>query len=358
MALISRYLIREISRPFLFILGALVAVFASYCAAGILASAVNSLLPTNTIAEIVALKVLIALDVLIPIALFASVVLGFGRLYGDSEITAMAALSVSPATMVGAVLTVSGYLAIGVAALSLVARPWAYRQLHNLSQASAAILNVGAMQAGTFYIGQNGHRVIYLGRRDTPGAPAQNVFIRLQYADHTEIIHAAQAEPLPAAAGGNPKVVLQDAHVYELGYAQPASDRIVNAQTLLVDPDNRGGASNRYATAATSSSRLAMSHSATDVAELQWRLSTPVSTLLLGLFGLPLSRVRPRQSRYARFGTALLVYCGYYLVCMSARSWVQQGLVPGFPGLWWAPALLGLALLAAWYRPPAWRHGA
>ncbi len=357
MALISRYLMREISRPFLFILGALVALFASYCAASILASAVNSLLPTDTIAEIVALKVLIALDVLIPISLFASVVLGFGRLYGDSEITAMAALSISPATMVGAVLTVSGYLAISVAAVSLLARPWAYQRLHNLSQASAAILNVDAMQAGTFYIGQNGDRVIYLGRRDGPGVPAGNVFIRLQYANHTEIIHAAHAEPMPSSTGGNPKVLLKDAHVYELGYAQPQSDRIVNAQTLMVDPDSRAGASGRYATPATSSARLAISHRAADVAEYQWRLSTPVSTLLLGLFGLPLSRVQPRQSRYARFGTAILVYSIYYLVCMSARSWVQQGVVPGFPGLWWAPALLALALLAAWYRPPAWRHG-
>ena len=87
-------------------------------------------------------------------------------------------------------------------------------------------------------------------------------------------------------------------------------------------------------------------------------LSTPLSTLLLGLCGLPLSRVKPRQSRYAKFGTAIGIYSLYYLVCMSARSLVQQGIVPAFPGLWWAPALLGAAMLAAWLGPAQWRRAA
>jgi lipopolysaccharide export system permease protein len=351
--MINRYLAREICKPFSVILGILAALFASYCLASVLASAVDSLLPIGAIAEIVLLKLLISLEVLVPISLFAGVVLGLGRLYSDCEITAMASISISPLTLLGAVLTVSAYLAFAVAALSLVARPWAYRQLAVLSQADAAILNVGAMAAGTFYTGQNGGRIIYLTRRAGSDAPAQAVFVWLKYADHVEVIHAGQAQ-VPGDTGA--KVNLSDAHIYDLGYSQAAADRVVDAKSMLVDPGD-AAAPAKYTTASMASARLAATHNPKTLSELQWRLSTPISTLLLGLCGLPLSRVRPRQSRYARFGVAILIYALYYLVCMSARSLVQQGIVPGFPGLWWAPALLGAGLLASWFGPTQWRRG-
>lgn len=350
---LSRYLIWEILRPFIFILGILVALFASYCAAGILADAVNSLLPTDTLLESVGLKVLISLEVLVPIALLISVVLALGRLYGDSEITAMFALSVSPKRVAGAVLTVSAWAALAVAALSLFGRPFAYQKLHQLYQRGQATLNVAAMQAGTFYVDEAGQRVIYFGGRAGPDAPARDVFVRLRYPDHTEIIHAAAADKV-TGANGDPLVGLHDAHIYRIGDDTGQGDEIVDARELTASPNGGGRAGGKYGIAALSSARLAFSGIAAEVAEWQWRLSTPVSTLLLGMLGLPLGRVRPRQSRYAKFGTAILIYAVYYLLCMSARTWVAQGVVAPFPGLWWAPALLGLTLaLALW--PPARR---
>ena len=110
----------------------------------------------------------------------------------------------------------------------------------------------------------------------------------------------------------------------------------------------------RYIEASTLRSLvLVVSHAPEDVAELQWRLSTPVSMLLLGLLGVPLSRAKPRQSKYAKMGTAILIYSGYYLLCTSARTWVQHGTMPSLPGIWWAPALLFLVLVAvaSWPLP-------
>jgi lipopolysaccharide export system permease protein len=354
--IVGRYLASAIYKPFFVILGVLAALFTSYCLADVLANAVDSLLPASAIAEIVALKLLISLEVLIPIALFAAVVLGFGRLHSDSEMTAMAAIAISPGKILGAVLTVSAYMALGVAGLSLMARPWAYRQLAALSNADAALLNVGAMAAGTFYTGEDGGRTIYLTHRGGPQSAAQAVFVWLKYPDHIEVIHAGEAKALASPLSQDRRVSLTDTHIYDLGYAAPGSDRAVNAESMVVDPSNADGQGTKYATASMSSARLAAAHGPGTLAELQWRLSTPVSTLLLGLCGLPLSRVKPRQSQYAKFGTAILIYSVYYLVCMSARSLVQQGIVPGFPGLWWAPALLGTLLLAAWFGPAQWRR--
>ena len=203
--IISRYLIRELSRPLALTLGILVSLFASYTAAGFLSNAVDGLLPPGLIAELIGLKVLISLEVLIPASLYVSVLLSLARLHGDSEFAAMSAIRVTPALLIRAVLTISGGLAIAVAALSLVVRPFAYQRLHTLSEHAATLLNLDAMEAGSFYVSQAGDRVIFLGHRDAPGATARDVFIRLRRPDGTEIVHARLADKmLRQAIAGRP----------------------------------------------------------------------------------------------------------------------------------------------------------
>src|SRR5258708_35315634 len=108
----------------------------------------------------IGLKALISLEVLIPVSLYFSVVLSFGKLNGDSAFTAMFALRVSPARVMGAVLTLSGCLALFVAGLSLVSRPWAYEQLHELSKRAAVTLDVTATEARTCYVVQHRNRLL------------------------------------------------------------------------------------------------------------------------------------------------------------------------------------------------------
>jgi lipopolysaccharide export system permease protein len=344
--IIYRYLIREISKPLTIILGILIGLFASYSAAGFLSDAVSGLLPIDTVAEMIGLKALISLEVLIPVSLYISVVLSFGRLYGDSEFTAMFALRVTPARVMGAVLTLSGSLALFVAGLSLVTRPWAYEKLHELSKRAEVTLDVTGMEAGTFYVSQHGNRVIFLSHRDGPASPAQDVFVQLWHNDRTEIVHARLAYPLSQTTpNSGSEIYLSDAHIYEIGHDDEQIDRAMTAQGIIVDPNRRDDTPPEYSSVAASSAHLAVSGSAADIAELQWRLSTPLSTLLLGMLGIPLSRAKPRQSKYEKFGTAILIYSGYYLLCTSARTWVQHGVVAEFPGIWWAPTILALFLL-------------
>ena len=350
--IINRYLVRELSKPLGIILGILLALFASYSASGFLSDAVDGLLPVGAIALLIGLKLLISLEVLIPASLYISVMLSFARLYSESEFAAMFALRLTPATMMRAVLTLSGYLALVVAALSLIVRPWAYERLHEISSRAGTLLGVNAMEAGSFYVGRDGSRVIFLAHRDGPGAPARDVFVKLRHSDRTEIIHARLAYELPKTGpGSNPEVYMSDAHVYEIERDKARPDQAVHASGLTVFPQGRNSEVLGYSAVAASSAHLAASGSAEDTAELQWRLSTPLSTLLLGMLGIPLSRTRPRQGRYSRFITALVVYFGYYLLCTSTRTWVQHGLMPRFPGIWWAPGLLALLLLSTSYGP-------
>src|SRR6201994_239165 len=151
--IISRYLLREIAGPLAIVLSVLAVLFTSYGAAGFLADAVNGLLPTDMIAQVIGLRTLIALEMLIPISLYLSVVMALGRMYVDSEMTALFALGLTPAKLMGIVFGLSLCTAVVVAGLSLVVRPWAYSRSHELANLAAASLNTNNMEAGTFYAG-------------------------------------------------------------------------------------------------------------------------------------------------------------------------------------------------------------
>ncbi|MBS0273132.1 MAG: LPS export ABC transporter permease LptF [Proteobacteria bacterium] len=350
--IINRYLIREISKPLATILIVLVTLFASYSAAEFLSDAVNGLLPTNTIGEMIGLKALISLEVLIPVSLYISVILSFGKLYSDSEFTAMFALRVTPARIMGSVLTLSGALAVLVALLSLFARPWAYEKLHALSKQAEAFANVDNMQAGTFYIAEDGGRVIFLKHRDGPKSTASDVFVQLIYPNRTRILFARHAYQLPEAGGRDrSEIHLSDAHLYDIGREKGQPDSVVDAQGIILRSPDPSLEQPEYSSVSAGTETLAISSKPPDIAEFQWRLSTPLSTILLGMLAVPLSRIRPRQSRYAKMGAAALIYSGYYLLFTSARTWVQQSAVAAFPGIWWVPASLAAVVAIIWVRP-------
>ena len=84
-------------------------------------------------------------------------------------------------------------------------------------------------------------------------------------------------------------------------------------------------------------------------AELHWRIAIPTMCMVLTFLAVPLSRLRPRQGRYARVWLAIMVYFVYSNLVSAGKVWLAHGTTPPFLGLWWthvAVALLALALLA------------
>jgi lipopolysaccharide export system permease protein len=345
------YLLREILGPFAAVLAVLCVLFMSYGAAGFLSDAVNGLLPTSMIAQVIGLQTLIALEMLIPISLYLSVVMALSRLYVDSEMTALFALGWTSARLMGIVFGLSLCTAVIVAGLSLVARPWAYTRSHELADVAEASLNSNNMQPGTFYVTGKGERTIYIERREGPATPAGGVFVQLRLrGGGTRLIYAVSIEQLSPVEGG-PRFHLSGAHVYDVDVDGSASEVVLNANDLnlhLVSPSLHPP---DYSAIAASTTHLRFSDSAPDIAEFQWRQSTPVTTLLLGMLGVPMSRAHPRQHRNTKVGIAILIYAGYYLLYESARTWVQIGVLPPFPGLWIAPASLALVLIFALLEP-------
>lgn len=108
MKLVEHYIMRGTRRLVLIIVGFLIFIFASYSSQRYLTEAANGTLALDVVLDIVFYKVLIALEMLLPVGLYVSVGVTLGQMYTDSEITAISAAGGSPGRLYKAVL----YLAI------------------------------------------------------------------------------------------------------------------------------------------------------------------------------------------------------------------------------------------------------
>jgi lipopolysaccharide export system permease protein len=353
--LLERYLIREIAKPALGVSAILAAVFVSYLLARYLGDVVDGLLPSRTIAFMVLLRTAISLEVLLPITLFLCVVMALSRLHADAEMVAMSALGVGPVRVVRAVGALAAGLAVGVAVLSLFVRPWAYEQSYRLRAEAGAELDLDRFQAGRFYAKQRGEYVVFADSDQPDEGRLAGVFVHNEERGIRQVVFAQRAYQRVDPVSGERTLVLLRGRHYRISPTVDGRDRAVGFERIEM-PLRTEAVVPEYRRKAAPSAILARSRDPMDVAEMQWRLTTPLATVFLALLGIPLSRAVPRQGRYARFAAAVIAYAAYYNVKAMAKTWVERGVVSPFPGLWWVDALLaGVVVLLLWQPWGQWR---
>jgi lipopolysaccharide export system permease protein len=366
--IIDRYIASEIAKPMLMATATLVLIFVAYSSAAILNDVVAGEFGMRIVAILIMLRTLITLEVLLPTALFLAVVIGVGRLYRDSEVIALWALGLSELRMLRAVFLVSAVVAIVVACLSIYVRPWAYQLSYDLEERAAMAADLEQMRPGAFHVLGDGRLVMTQQDVDVSAKRAYRVFVQFDVAtDRNEtgkgerdladadekalnrrVIHAQEARLLSGSP--EPKVQFIDGYAYEFRPGQ-AGDHILKFKSLTTqvnfEPPPR--ASNKRKAVPTSI--LSRFDGPKEIAEYQWRLSTPIATLLLGLVGLPLSRSNPRQGRHRSLFFALIVYAVFFNLISMARTWVEHADVGPFPGIWWVHLLFAVFLVTRFFPP-------
>lgn len=346
--LIDRYLFREVSMPFVGVSIALLSIFLTYSITALLAKASAGLLNPGDVAHITFLKSIVALEVLLPIGMYLGIILGLGRLYSDSEVYALQAAGIGESRFLQPVILFATAVAILIAFLSIVARPWAYQQVYNLGAVAAASSELARIKSGRFYVDGKSGRTVFVQSLSDDKQQLQGVFVRSRDAEGLQVVSSASGRFEPFATEDHHKIVLTDAHVYKKVDDGPNVLGRFKSLTLFLgtaDPELVG-----YKVKAQSTLALSSASEPKERAEFQWRLSTSVSTLLLALAAVPLSRSLPRRGRYAKTMIALLVYALYLNFLMMGKTWVEQ---EKLTTIWWVPGCFAVIIVLL-YEP--WRY--
>ncbi len=349
------YLRREVGKPLIAIIGLLIVIFASHSAAQYLSDAVDGLLPPHLVMQLIGLKLLITLETLLPVALYLAGVMGLGRLYSDTEMTALYACGMSEGHVVWALLRLAILCACLVGLLALYVRPWAYQQSYRLQVQVATEIDLSKLHAERFYDNPQARRTLFAERIDYEQRRMEKVFVRYVYDTFIQVIYADYAYQPPRSLGQRPQLIFQQGYLYDLVPPGEPDRRVrFNELTVIFDEPIRAIG---YRRKAASLDHLWNSSQLKDQAELHWRMSRPLATVLLGLLSIPLSRTAPRQGRYGRLVIAILAYALYYNLSATAKVWVERGWMTPFPGIWIAEGLLAVTFLVLLLWPTWQRHG-
>jgi lipopolysaccharide export system permease protein len=299
---------------------------------------------------LILLRIAIALEVLLPTTLYLSVVVALGRLYKDAEMTALSACGVSMARILRPVFFTAAGVAIIVGCLSLFIRPWAYEQYYRLKAQAEANFDLTRMNDKTFYETEAGARVIYAAKVDQQKDEARRVFIRTERGDNLQVIYARRARQTLDRATGREIMVFTDGHLYEFSRSDDTG-RVIQFEQSAMPLEPNGNLRTKYRVKSVSTATLAHSSDSEEIAEFQWRLSTPLATLLMAMLAVPLSRSSPRRGKYAKVTTAVVIFAVYYNLGALTKKWVEKGVLDTVPGIWWLQMFLFILLLVLFWQP-------
>lgn len=335
--IIDRYLVREVSLPFIGVSSALLLVFLTYSVTAFLAKASGGLLNPGEIVQLTFLKSLIALEVLLPMGLYLGVIIGLGRLYSDAEMYALQAGGLGEGRLLRPILVFAMITAILISFLSTVVRPWAYHEAYDLQAAAAVSSEIERIRPGQFYVDDKTGRTVFIQSMSDDREQLQGVFVRSDEGHGLQLASSANGRFEPFVTEDRHKLVLYDARIYKRVEGGPKVLGQFKSLTVFLrapDPVTVG-----YKVKAESTLSLRNYKDAVEKAEYQWRLSTSVSTLLLVLMAFPLSRSLPRKGRFGKIIIAVLVYALYLNTITVARTWVEQ---ERLAVIWWVPGMLAV----------------
>jgi lipopolysaccharide export system permease protein len=333
---VQRYVLREVAQTWLAVTGVLVAILVSNQLSKVLGQAAEQQYGRGVVFDLIALGAIMNLTVIVPVGLLLAVVLTLGRMYHDSEMAALQACGFGPARLLAPLFCFAAVIALGLGWLSFVQVPRADGQVQLLRQAAFKQAQFGQLDAGRFRSFIRGDAVFYAERVDQDGV-LHNVFVQRESQGRIELALSDTATYSKADSGGMHLVTLFNGRRYE-GVPGRQDFRVIEFREhgipIATPEDVRGPLD----ADAKSTRALLGSDDPSDIAQLQSRASTPIMALVLTLIAVPLSKLRPRQGRYARVGFAIVAYFIYSNLLSASKIWVEKADIPPAIGVWWVHA--------------------
>jgi lipopolysaccharide export system permease protein len=342
--ILDRYIFREIASTWLGVTLVLLVIMLTNQFARVLGDVAKGDLPKGAAFDVIGLSAAQYLTVIIPIGLFLAVMLALGRLYKDSEMPAMMACRVGPAGIYRPLMWLLIPLSLAVAWLSLDLTPRTLAAVERISAEARREADLTSIEPGRFTeVGPN-NAVVY-GERVLPDGIMENVFLQRRIGDgRVEVVVAKSGEQVESDDPDVRFLVLREGRRYE-GVPGTREFRVVEFaehgipyRLPSLDPA-------KPAPRAMPLLQLMRSSDLEHVAELQWRISIPLVTIILAIFAVPLSKTEPRAGRYGRIAVGMLVFIIYLNMLSASKAWIEQGSLSPQLGLWWVHASVLLLAL-------------
>lgn len=333
--------------------GILLLVFMSGRFIKYLAEAAAGELAGDVLFQIMAYRFPGFLELILPLGFFIGILLAYGRMYLESEMTVLFACGMSDRQVLGKTLLASIPVMLTVGAMSLYVSPWGMKQVEAIFNEQRKATEFEMLAPGRFQDLESGGRVTYTEGLSDDKRVLEGVFIAEYGREGLTIITAESGSQLIDQKTGSRFLILEEGGRFEglpgqLEYQVTGFD----AYGLKIQS---GGGRDKELEEGISTLDLMASDNLEDRALLHWRFTLPLIVPIVTLLAVRLSRVNPRQGRFFHLLPAMLVYVTYLGLLIVARDALASGKVPEWIGMLWVHAIF--LALGLWLQfGPAWLY--
>lgn len=351
--IISRYLTREVVNALFAVTIILLLAFLCQQIVRYLNYAAIGKIPTDILLQLVSFEIPYLLAFLLPLGLYIGILIAYGRLYAENEMSILQLYGFNQFRFYRLTALIAFFVTLIVLFLMLWLNPWISTKRQRLMASDQATMHlVETLMPGRFQVSPDGEHVMYVEKLSRDRERAQNVFLA-QEKKNTDptlqnpwmLVFANEGYQSKDKATQDPLFVLTDGHRYE-GIPGQNDYKITQFRQYTIRiPKSEIHITHQEDETLPMSQLWADYHQPKRAAELQWRFSIAISAFLLALLAVPLSRVKPKQSRYIALLPAILLYIIYIDLLFVARHWLEQGNINIEIGMWWVHALFFLVIL-------------
>ena len=338
--IIFRYLLSEVAKTQFAVFFILMTIFISQKFVRVLDDASEGGIPGHLVMVFIGLKVPDLAGTLLPLSLFLGILLAYGRIYAESEMTILHACGVSEWYVVRVTLVLGLVTAILTGIFTMYLSPMAAEYEYQVKEKLAADAGLSSIVAGRFQKTSNNKAVMFVHNKDRDDNTLDRVFVAQlpdENSSFNEIINSslvyAKSGQVYEEESGAQKLVLSDGVRYQKD-AETKELRAVSFGNYSFDIQDKKVEHTRRKVTASPTLELLGNTDPQAKAAIQWRFAFPISCLILTLIAVPLSVVNPRQGKFAKLVPALLLFLTYFLLMTSVRSGIERETVPAFIGLW------------------------
>lgn len=268
---------------------------------------------------------------LLSISLFIAILLSLSRSYRDSEMVVWFSSGLSLAAWIRPVMTFTLPLVLAIAALSLFVSPWALSQSAEYRGNLNTRKDAGQVSPGTFQESSSGDRVVFVEAVADDESYVKNVFVSSVQNQRLGVTMAATGHQ-EIAENGDRFMVLENGRRYEIEPGSPEF-RIMEYARYAIRLETKEARGIERTPRNMQTLELIERDAPVYRAELLWRLSVPISAVVLALLAIPLSFVNPRAGRSANMLLALFTYVLYLNLLTISQAWVASNRISFVAGL-------------------------
>ncbi|HXJ37009.1 MAG TPA: LPS export ABC transporter permease LptF [Candidatus Eisenbacteria bacterium] len=359
--IVHRYLFREILVPFGLGLSIFTFVLLLARLLRLIELVVNRGVPFTNVARIFLCLLPAFLEVTVPMAMLLAILVAFGRLSADAEITALRSSGVSLYQLVPPVATFVVIVTIITAALAWYARPWGNRALRTAMWDVARTRATAGLKPQIFNDDFPG-LIIYAEQIDATDHLDHVLIADERDPEQQNTIFAREGLMIPDPERETLTLRLLEGTIHTSDTAEQVSyqtdfksyDVNLDLRATLADSQQRNDDPKELTlpqlTAAIEAKTAAGKSALPELVEYHRKFSIPFACVVFGLVAMPLGIQPARAVRSRGFAVSLVVIFTYYILLSTGQGFAEQGSVPAVVGLWLPNVALGILGLVLFRR--------